>query len=122
MKEGEYYLDIDEALPRVTFDTTSLKGAKAGLAELKRRRKLIVLRKRTELASLRENRSRYTGTREFSRGRGNWLTNLVFSLMRAKAYHATAEDDFQIAHLDRLLISIDRVILDIENKISALKP
>jgi len=121
MKEGEYHLHIDESQPRVDFQTTSLKGAKAGLTDLKHRRKLIVLRKREELASLRVNRSRYTGAREYSRGKQNWVVSLLHTLARLKTYHATAEDNLQIAHLDRILISIDHAILEIESKINALR-
>jgi hypothetical protein len=121
MNEGEYYLHVDEAIPRVTFNTESFKGAKAGLADLKRCRKLIVLRKREELASLRVNRSRFTGARELSRGKGNWLGSLFASFVRTKAYQATAEDDLQIAHLDRILIAMDHAILEIESQMAAFK-
>ena len=59
MSSSEYHLMIDETLARVTLTTQSLKGAKAGLAELKRRKKLVSLRRRGKMANLRENRSSY---------------------------------------------------------------
>ncbi|MEK7950711.1 hypothetical protein [Luteolibacter soli] len=120
MKEGEYYLHVDEAIPRVTFKTESFKGAKAGLADLKNCRKRMVLRRRLESASLRENRSRFAGTRLLRRG-GGWLVDLFVTLARHKAYAATAEDDFQIAHLDRILVAMDQAILEIESQIAAFK-
>jgi len=122
MNDGEYNLVIDAANAKVTFETQSMKGAKAGLAELKRRKKLVTLQKREASARLRENRSSYWGTREMARViSGNWVAKIFNSWARISAYSKTADTDFEIAHFDRVLIAIDRAILDLETQITALK-
>lgn len=129
MNEGEYQLAIDESGENVSFNTTSLSGASAGLADIKQRRKIIALRRRSRLAQLRLDRSAYTGMREVTRWGGGGLyrgvfgglVNVVLSWRRFKAYDKTAATDVEIAHIDRLLITIDRVIIDLEAKIKQMK-
>ncbi len=122
MDNNEFELAIDEVNALVSFQTRSLGGAKAGLAELKRRKKLVSLQRRERTAQLREERSLYSGTREMSRSiGGGWISELFQSWNRWSAYSKTAQTDFQIAKIDKILVAIDRAILDLEGQIVQLK-
>lgn len=122
MNNPEYFLSIDETKAVVEFNTRSLSGAKQGLAELKRRRRLVSIRRKERMAKLRENRSTYWGTREISRSlHGGWFSEMIQTWMRLSAYSKTSKNDFEIAHIDRILVAIDRAILNLETEISKLK-
>ena len=120
MNVGEYHLHVDEDIPRVTFNTESMKGAKAGLADLKRCRKQVALRRRLEFASLRENRTRLGTARRLS-SKGGAIGGVLGLFAQSKIQAETDTDNFDIARLDRILVAMDHAILEIETQIAAFK-
>ncbi len=125
---SDYQLSIDEKTSTVDFSTQSLSGAKSGLLELKRQKKIYYIKKREAIASVREERVMYRGHQAIGKFRvpkkdlaGTIvaaISNFIISMRKAKKYEAMANSEFSVSSIDRVIASIDKAILELEDEIA----
>ena len=128
---SDFQLSIDEETSLVTFNTTSLSGAKAGLAELKKRKKLYTIKKREAFASVREHRVLYRGHQAIGKFRTSnkdplggligAIANFCTSMRKIKKYEEMAHSEIDVSKIDRVIAAIDKAMIQLEDEISKAK-
>ncbi len=124
----EYHLSIDEETSQVSFSSQTLSGAKAGLAELKRRKRLYVIQKKVAFAKVREERVLYRGHQAIGRfptsgkdlfgGLMASIANFCNSMRRIKQFKVMAHSEFDVSKTDRVIAAIDLAIIKLESEMT----